>query len=163
VANSGNQSKKAASTPTAAATKAATPAPAANQAGTCTPQPCANDNFGWVVNASNLRYDIASGNDFEKPEAGNVFVAVDVSFTNRLKTEQHANPTEFVLQDGAGIKHQTTFMTTACPVWEPVNVTPGATLGPKCIAFQASAGKPNGLVLVWTPSLVGGGYNMKLS
>src|SRR5437588_488974 len=82
------------------------------------PSPRANDNFGWIVNVSNLRYDIASGNEFEKPEAGNVFVAVDVSFTNKLKTEQHANPTEFVLQDGAGIKHQISFMTTTCPIWE---------------------------------------------
>jgi Domain of unknown function (DUF4352) len=118
-----------------------------------------------VVNGLELDQGAVEGANpaVEKPEAGNAFVAVDVSFTNKVKTEQHANPTEFVLQDGAGIKHQITFMTTACPVWEAVNVTPGATFGPKCLAFQASAGKPNGLVLVWTPSLVGGGYNMKLS
>ena len=111
---------------------------------------------------ANVKYDAPSGNQFEKPEAGNVYVTMDVTFTNQLKAEQHANPTEFVMQDGSGIKHMTTFM-TACPPWSPVNVTSGATFGPRCLAFQAAAGKPQGLVLVWTPGLFGGGYQIKLS
>ncbi len=87
---------------------------------------------------------------------------MDVTFTNKTSQEQHANPTEFVLQDGAGIKHTVTFI-DACPDWQPVNLTSGATLGPKCLAFESTAGKPAGLTLVWTPSGFGGGYNIKLS
>jgi hypothetical protein len=166
--NAGSGTKTATtSTPTPAAaqtaakpTTAPTQAPQAN--GGCSPQPCANDNFGWIVNISDLKYDAPSGNQFEKPEAGNVYVTMNVTFTNKLKNEQHANPTEFVLQDGAGIKHTIGFMTN-CPSWSPVNVTSGATFGPKCLVFEAAAGKPQGLTLVWTPSGFGGGYNIKLS
>lgn len=168
IANSsgGQQKATATATPAAAAatTKAATAAPAAapTRNGSCAPQPCANDNYGWIVTVSDVKYDVQSGNQFEKPEAGNVYVIMNVTFTNQLDQEQHANPAEFVLQDGAGIKHTITFM-SACESWSPVNVTKGATLGPKCLAFEAAAGKPSGLVLVWTPSGFGGGYNIKLS
>ena len=44
-----------------------------------------------------------------------------------------------------------------------MNVTSGASYGPKCLAFEAAAGKPSGLVLVWTPGFGGGDYNIKLS
>jgi hypothetical protein len=168
IANSSGGQQKAASTATpaaqAATAKTATAAPAAapSKNGSCAPQPCANDNFGWIVTVSDVKYNAPSGNDFEKPEAGNVYVTMNVTFTNQLKSEQHANPTEFVLLDGSGIKHTETFM-TACPFWEPVNVTSGATFGPKCLVFEAAAGKPQGLTLVWTPSFIGGGYNIKLS
>ena len=69
---------------------------------------------------------------------------------------------EFVLLDGSGIKHSITFF-DACPSWSAVNVTAGASYGPKCLAFEAAAGKPSGLVLVWTPGLGRGDYNIKLS
>ncbi len=148
------------STPTASTAPKATTAPARN--GSCSPQPCANDNYGWIVTINDLKYDAPSGNQFESPEAGNVYVTITVTFTNKTSQEQHANPTEFVLQDGAGIKHTITIV-DACPAWQPVNLTSGATLGPKCLAFEATAGKPAGLTLVWTPSGFGGGYNIKLS
>jgi hypothetical protein len=96
-------------------------------------------------------------------QAGNVFVMVDVTFTNKLDQEQHANPTQFVLMDGAGVKHSWRPLLDACPTWDPVNLTRGATFGPKCLSFEAAANKPTGLALVWTPSLLGGGYTMKLS
>lgn len=154
----------AAAVPTSVATIRPTTAPTAAPAreGGCSPQPCANDNYGWIVNISNVRYD-ASGGQFENPEAGNVFVFMDVTFANKLDQEQHANPTSFVLQDGAGVKHTWRPLVEACPTWEPVNVTKGATFGPKCLSFEATAGKPAGLTLVWTPSGFGGGYNIKLS
>ena len=129
--------------------------------GSC-PQPCANDNYGWIVSISNVRYD-AQGSEFEKPEAGNVFVFLDLTFTNKLDGEQHANPTSFVLMDGAGVKHTWRPMLGVCPMWDPVNLTKGATLGPKCMAFEAAAGRPTGLVLVWTPSGLGGSYSIRLS
>jgi len=152
-------------TPAAVAAKptaapAATPAPPARN-GSCSPQPCANDNYGWIVTVSDLKYDTASGNPFQTPEAGNVYVTLNVSFTNETGQERHANPFEFVLQDGAGVKHRITAL-SACPDWQPVNLTPGATFGPRCLAFEATAGRPAGLTLVWTPSIIGGGYNIKL-
>jgi hypothetical protein len=160
------------STSTAARSTTAVPVqPAATQAakatapardGSCAPQPCANDNYGWIVTVSNVKYDAASGNEFETPETGNVYVTMNVSFTNKLSQEEHANPTEFVLLDGAGVKHTVTF-TDACPLWDAVNLTSGASLGPKCLAFEATAGKPTGLTLVWTPSALGGDYDIKLS
>jgi hypothetical protein len=170
VANSGNQSRKAASTP-APTTKAAgtptpkapsTPVPAAtpNPAGTCLPQPCANDNYGWIVTVANLRYDAPSNNQFERPETSNVYVTMDVTFTNKTTQERHADPFQFVLLDGAGVKHSTAIL-GPCESWSAVNVTPSATFGPKCLQFEAAAGKPAGLVLVWTPSL--GDYRIKLS
>lgn len=141
--------------------KPPTAAPAARD-GSCAPQPCANDNYGWIVTFSNLRYD-ASGGQFEHPEAGNVFVFLDVTFTNKLDREQHANPSAFVLADGAGIKHTWRPLIDACPTWDPVNLTKGATLGPKCVSFEATAGKPGGLILTWTPGGFGSGYAVKLS
>jgi hypothetical protein len=130
--------------------------------GSCSPQPCANDSYGWIVTISDLRYDAPSGSQFERPEVGNVYVTMNVSFANRTSREQHADPFEFVLLDGAGVKHPVTIM-GACPTWQAVDLTPGATLGPKCLVFEAAAGRPAGLALVWTPTVFGGGYNIRLS
>jgi hypothetical protein len=167
VANSGNQSKTASTTPTVAATRTAAPGPTrtpavANPAGTCAPQPCANDNYGWIVTVSDVKYDVRPGSEFDKPEQGNVFVTMNVVFTNKKDQEQHANPTAFVLLDGAGVKHTWKPMISAsCQTWDPVNVTSGAIFGPKCLSFEAAGGKPAGLVLLWTPSL--GDYRIKLT
>jgi hypothetical protein len=119
-------------------------------------QPCANAN-GWIVQTANLKYDAPSGNQFVQPEAGNVYVTVDVTFINKTSQEQHANPFEFVLRDPSGVKHSVDFLASACETWSAVNLTTGASLGPKCLAFQAAAGKPAGLKLVWTPHFFGGG------
>jgi hypothetical protein len=135
-------------------------APAARD-GSCAPQPCANDNYGWIVNVNEFHYDAASGSPFERPEAGNVYVTVLVTFTNRLSREEHADPFKFVLQDGAGVKHSVSWF-TSCPLWAGVNLTTGATLGPKCLGFQATAGTPSGLTLVWTPQFGGGDYDLPL-
>jgi hypothetical protein len=145
----------------APAAPAARAAPAVRD-GSCAPQPCANDNYGWIVNVNGLRYDAASGSAFERPETGNVYVTVSVTFTNRLDREEHANPFNFVLRDGAGVKHAVSWF-TSCPLWAGVNLTKGATLGPKCLGFQAAAGQPSGLVLVWTPQFGGGDYPIGLS
>lgn len=138
------------------------PTAAPTQDGSCAPQPCANDNYGWIVVVSNFKYDAPGGSS--QPEAGNVFVTMDVIFTNKLGSEQHANPAQFVLLDGAGVKHTwRPFLDGPCASWEPVNVVKGGSFGPKCLSFEAAAGKPTGVTLVWTPSGFGGGYNMKLS
>jgi len=137
-------------------------APAARD-GSCAPQPCANDGYGWIVTVGGFRYDAPSGSQYVRPEAGNVYVTVQVTFTNRLETERHTSPFNFVLRDGAGVKHAVT-RTASCQLWDAVNLTTGATFGPRCLAFQATAGKPAGLTLVWTPTLPGGGdYDIPLS
>ena len=127
---------------------AATAAPAAS----CSPQPCATDGAGWSVAASSVQYDAGSGRPFDHPEPGNVFVTVDVTFANGTAGEQHADPFNFVLQDGGGVKHPVRW-TTFCPLWTGVNVTTGASYGPKCLAFEAVAGRPRPLTLVWTPGM----------
>ena len=161
--NSARSKAATTATPPAASARAgAVPAGTPGRDGSCAPQPCANDNFGWVVSVSDVKYDAPAGNDFEKPEAGNVFVTLSVTFANKTDKERHASPTGFVLLDGAGVKHTITYM-TACPIWDAVNLTPGATLGPKCLAFEGTAGKATGLTLVWTPNFLGGDYKLKLS
>jgi hypothetical protein len=130
--------------------------------GSCAPQPCANDNYGWIVVVNGLQYDAPGGSPFERPEPGNVYATVSVTFTNRLTREQHADPFRFVLQDGAGVKHAVSWF-SSCPLWAGVNLTAGATLGPKCLGFQVTAGRPSGLVLVWTPQFGGGDYDIGLS
>jgi hypothetical protein len=140
---------------------APTAAPVARD-GSCAPQPCANDNYGWIMTVNGFRYDAPGGTVWEHPETGNVYVTVSVSFTNRLAQEQHADPFRFVLQDGASVKHAVSWF-TSCPLWAGVNLTTGATLGPKCVGFQAAAGRPSGLVLVWTPQLGGGDHDVPLS
>jgi hypothetical protein len=157
----GTRAATSSTAPAVAATAPPTQAPARD--GSCSPQPCANDSYGWIVTVGAVKYDAPSGNELQKPEAGNVYVNVAVTFTNKLAQERSASPFNFVLLDGAGIKHKVTF-TLPCPTWDPVNLTRGAALGPKCLAFEAAADRPAGLVLVWTPQLLGGGdYKIKLS
>jgi hypothetical protein len=51
-----------------------------------------------------------------------------------------------------------------CEIWSGVTVVPGGTYGPKCTTFEATAGKTNGLVLIWRPGgAFGGDYNIKLN
>jgi hypothetical protein len=126
---------------------------ASNPAASSCAAPCANAN-GWIVQVSSVKYGADSGNEFERPEGGNVYVTMQVTFINHTDQEQHANPTEFVLQDASGIKHTVTFV-DACPVFQPVNLTKGTQFGPKCIAFEATANKPSPLTLVWTPGIFG--------
>jgi hypothetical protein len=123
--------------------------------------PCAGVD-GWTVHAANLRYDTSARRSFEVPEAGNVLVTVEVTFTNHTGSERNANPFQFVLRDGAGVKHTVRWI-GACPLWSGVNLTAGASYGPKCLAFEAAAGHPAGLVLVWTPNLLGPDHEMPLS
>ena len=141
---------------------AARPRPVASAAAvpSCA-QPCTEAD-GWAVQAANLRYDVASVSPFRRPDAGNVFVSVDVTFLNHTASEKHANPYDFVLRDGAGVKHPVTWV-DACPLWTAVNLTSGAAYGPKCLAFEATAGKPAGLTLVWTPRAFGGDHDIPLS
>lgn len=127
------------STSTTTAT-AATPA--------CT-KPCAEAS-GLVVEVRHLVFNAASGNQFSTPEQGNVFVMMDVNFINNSKSNHRVSPIDFKLRS-AGVEHTTKLGLTACPYWSGVEVTPGASYGPKCLAFEAAANQPTGLVVVWKP------------
>ena len=96
---------------------------------------------------------LASGRPLPAPGTG---------YRHGADTEQHADPFQFVLRDGGGVKHTATFIQT-CPLWSAVNVSAGAGYGPKCLVFQAAGDRPAGLVLVWTPRPGSGDYNIKVS
>jgi hypothetical protein len=89
-------------------------------------------------------------------------VALDVTFTNKLKQERLAPPVDFVLIDGSGHEQQITDVET-CALRLREFVAPGATFGPECLAFEPAAGKPSGLVLVWTPNEGSGVYKIKVT
>jgi Domain of unknown function (DUF4352) len=146
----------------AVAAATAKPAAAPARDGSCSPQPCANDNYGWIVNVSSLVYGAASSNEFIQPEAGNVYVTMNVTFTNKTGSSQTANPYLFKLTDGAGVSHNITF-NADCPSWSQVDIAAGSAYGPKCMVFEAVAGKPTGMTLDWTPSGLGGDYKIKVS
>ena len=114
-------------------------------------KPCA-DAGGWIAELSNLRFDVSSADDFTTPEPDNMFVTVYVTFVNKSKGTESADPFDFKLRS-AGVEHDVDFM-GPCDTWSSVGVTPGASYGPKCLAFQATAGNRTGLVVVWKPGLV---------
>jgi hypothetical protein len=133
-----------------------TPAPTAAH-GTPGPEmlacakPCA-DAGGWIAQLSDFKFDDSSTEEFMTPEAGTVFVTVYVTYINRSKDTESASPVDFKLRS-AGVEHDVDFM-GPCSTWSSVNVTPGASYGPKCMAFQATASERTGLVVDWKPGLV---------
>ena len=114
-------------------------------------KPCA-DAGGWIAELSNFKFDVGSSDEFMTPEPGNVFVVVYVTFINKSKATQSANPVDFKVRS-AGVQHDMDFQ-GPCGTWAPVEVTPGGSYGPKCLAFQAQVGHRTGLVVVWKPGLV---------
>jgi hypothetical protein len=101
-------------------------------------------------------------NQFEHPEAGNVYVTMMLTLTNKTTESLRADPFLFHLIDGNGVNHTITTLTT-CQLWSGVDIASGGSYGPKCTAFEAVAGKPTSIFLDWTPSGLGGDYKMKLS
>lgn len=160
-----NSTAKATPTPAASAAPQAkpTPAPAAAPAAPACQQPCAVAN-DVTVSVSDVHYGASSGNPYINPEAGNVYVTMMISATSQRSGEASINPFDFVLRDGAGVKHRTTFSASdSCSTWQAVNLTKGSSIANKCLFFEATADKPAGLTLVWTPSLFGGDHDIKLS
>lgn len=142
----------AAPSPTSAApspTPAASPTTA--EATSSCRQPCADAN-GWIVEVKNFKYDVSSGNEFITPESGNVFVTMKVTFINHAKSSKSAAAFDFKLK--AGGVEQNAELIGPCESWSSVDVSPGASYGPKCLAFQAKAGQSKGIVLIWRPGLV---------
>lgn len=150
----GSNTNSASTTTTTAGTTTTTTAPTTTTtaAQACT-QPCAEAN-GLTVELSNFVYNASSGNQFDTPESGNVFVTVNATFINKSNTNQSVSPFDFKLRS-AGVEHSTTLLFGgSCEYWSTVEVTPGASYGPKCLAFEASANQPTGLVVVWKPGLL---------
>lgn len=125
----------------------------------CT-QPCA-DAKGFTAAVTNYHFDTQSGNEFEQPETGNVFVQLDITLTNGTKSSKTVDVVDFKLTDGTGVSRLTTSISD-CESWSYAELAPGATFGPKCLAFQAAASKPTGLVLQWKPSFLGSTYKIPL-
>jgi hypothetical protein len=113
----------------------------------CSPQPCANAG-GFVAFVDRVEWRIAAAPVFQ-PEAGNQFARVTVRFANHAAGERHADPFQFVLRDGGGVKHALAF---AGDGWQAVNLAPGAAFGPRSLDFQVGQGTTTG-ALVWTPDL----------
>lgn len=158
VAAGGGSNSKSSSSAKPAASQPAKPTAQPKPAAPACTQPCIVTN-GVTVSVSAINYG-AEGGSFHHPEAGNVFVTMNVTMANSAGQEAHFNPFNFVLQDGSGVKHTTTF-TDACPTFSAVNVAKGGT-ATKCVAFEATANQPAGLTLVWTPGF-GDDHNIKLS
>ncbi len=94
----------------------------------------------------------APANEFSKPDAGNHFVKVTVSFINNSSDKQHPDTFCCKLKDSTGITHTSDYSATGCDLWEGVDIAKGAALGPRPVCFQA-AGDPNApLFLIWSPS-----------
>jgi len=128
----------------------ATPAPAAMTA--------TFDNV--TVEVHDVIYDVSSNNAFFQPERGNVFVTMQVTATNRGSSQYNFNPLNFVLRDAMGIKHSVDFNGPS-ESWSPVNLTRGASIT-KPLSFQATAGHPSGLILIWTPGFFSGDHPIPL-
>jgi Domain of unknown function (DUF4352) len=122
-ATSGGKSGSTASRGSTATSHTAT---APSQAA-CT-QPCATAD-GATVTVSQVQYGASSGNEFEAPEPGNVYVTMQVDLRNSGDREANLNAYNFVLRDGRGIKHTTSWLINSCPGFDPVNITKGADSG----------------------------------
>ncbi|HYZ00094.1 MAG TPA: DUF4352 domain-containing protein [Candidatus Binatia bacterium] len=134
--------------------------PVASKQG-CSPTPCSSKD-GVTVNVSNVVYGAQPG-EFEQPQPGTVYVTMQIAVKNDGSSEYHLNPTSFVLKDATGVKHQyTPMISNQATTWQPVNLTKGASQT-ETLSFQAAADHPQGLWLVWTPTLFSGDQNIKLS
>ena len=119
----------------------------------CTPAPCgAHDGYALIINGVNRN---APGNDFSKPEAGNHFVIVTLTFVNNSNDTQHPDSFCCKVTDSTGVTRSDSFTAAGingCDSWQAVDLAKGARLGPKTLCFEA-AGDPNAqLTLVWSPS-----------
>jgi hypothetical protein len=154
-ATRGGSGSTTASGATASSTAAPKPSAPACQ------QPCAVDD-GVTLAVSNVQYG-ASGGDFDQPQAGTAYVTMQITVKNDGNSEYHLNPFNFVLKDATGVKHTyRPIFSNQATTWEAVNLTRGATQS-ETLSFQAAAGQPTGLTLVWSPHGFGGDKEIKLS
>jgi len=118
--------------------------------GTCSPKPCANAD-GFTVTVSGVNRNLPAG-EFNKPEAGNHFVAMQVTLHNGSSDKKSANPFDFKLRDANGQEHDIAFSTDpACGTWQAVELANAASLGPKPLCFEASGTPDKPLTVIWSP------------
>jgi hypothetical protein len=111
----------------------------------CAPRPCATVN-GFSVHVVSV--DWAHPAPFWLTvEPGSQLAQVTLSFENVGRSEQHADPFQFVLQDELRVKHA---VVLGVDGWQGVNLAPGGTFGPRSIDFMVASGTASG-VLVWHP------------
>lgn len=116
----------------------------------CAPRPCGNAD-GEQVSVSALNRNLPA-DEFDKPEAGNHFVALNVTFVNNSNDTKATNPYDFKLRDAAGNTHDIAFSgNPGCNTWQAVDLGKGSTLGPKPLCFEAGGAPAGALTLVWTP------------
>lgn len=121
-----------------------------SQQGTCSPKPCANAD-GFTVSITGLNRNLPPG-EFIKPEAGNHFVAMQVTLNNGSSDSKNANPFDFKLKDSKGQVHDIAFNTDpACGIWQAVDLAKGASLGPKPMCFEAAGDAASALTIIWSP------------
>jgi hypothetical protein len=120
------------------------------QTASCSPKPCGNAD-GFTVSVSNLNRNVPAGT-FVNAEPGNHFVTMQATLHNGSGDSKSANPFDFKLRDPQGQEHDIAFSDAdACGTWQAVDLSVGASLGPKGLCFQA-AGDPNGkLSVIWSP------------
>ncbi len=143
---------------TGAASPSASTIPSARASSTvappaCTPSPCGVHNgYVLIINGANRNL---TGNGFSKPEAGNHFVAVTLTFVNNSNDTQHPDSFCCKLTDSTGVTRSDSFIAAGingCESWQGADLAKGARLGPKHLCFEAG-GDPNApLTLVWSPS-----------
>ena len=143
---------------------------AADPPGPCAPAPCANvsgrgwrdlplSGYGWTVKVSNVQYDPDTARAFPAPAPWDVYVMLDVRFTNQTQWRQVADPHDFILEDGAGFSSDVIYVLRngagAAPLpssaAKAVEVAPGAQFGPETLVFRAQAELPRHLLLYWRP------------
>jgi hypothetical protein len=116
----------------------------------CSPAPCGNAD-GEQVSVSGLNRNLPA-DEFDKPEAGNHFVALNVTFVNNSTDSKATNPYDCKLRDAAGNTHDIAFSANpVCNTWQAVDLGKGSTLGPKPLCFEAGGAPAGALTLVWTP------------
>lgn len=116
----------------------------------CTPAPCAIES-GYTLQVSGVNRNLPPS-EFNNPETGNHFVAMQVTLTNGGDSSQSANPFDFKLRDASGVAHDIAFsLDPQCTTWAAVDIAKGGKLGPKPLCFEASGPPAAKLTLVWSP------------
>jgi hypothetical protein len=119
----------------------------------CTPSPCGVHN-GYVLIINGANRNVA-GNDFSKPEPGNHFVIVTLTFVNNSNDTQHPDSFCCRLTDSTGVTRSDSFIAVGingCESWQGADIAKGAKLGPKNLCFEAAGDANAPLTLVWSPS-----------
>ena len=128
----------------------------------CKPAPClVSGDVKVAVTAVDRN---VSGGVYLKPDAGDHYVTLKVTFTNMSVSKITISQTDFRLKDAVGMKHGVAFSPVAgCEMWQPVDlvtgasraveILPGGNAGPRDLCFQAFGAPEKPIALIWTSTL----------